>query len=99
MTAMRLFTREAFYAELVKNGFEMGEPVSSENTLWLHKETGIHFTIPHYADDGIPDFVLDSYLERVGKLYHEQGERVDCGSKQYGVSETAKKPSIILAKK
>lgn len=86
MSAMRVFTKEAFYQKLREYGFYQTEQATPDHTLWHHKESDKFFSVPHHAEDGIPDFVLDEYLSAVDKLYEAQdGE--DCGKKDYQVKQ------------
>ena len=65
---MRMLPCETFYAELEKHGFIRTTEKVSDHTLWLHKASKKHYTIPHYADM-VPDSILELYLRDAGALY------------------------------
>lgn len=98
MAAMRIMTKDEFYAELTKYGFVKSEAKTAENTLWLHEASGKSFSVPHHSEE-IPECVLNQYLAAIGKLYHEPGEEKARVDKHYEVTEKKKpEPSLKVIK-
>ena len=93
MSAMHIMNKYDFEQELQKNGFSKTSYQCTKNhSIWIHNNSGKHYTIPNIVGEGIPDSVLEHYLRAAGCLYSKQKDE-SVGSNYY---EVEKKPNLEL---
>ena len=66
--AMRIYSREEFFAELKKRGLMPTQVQTYTGRLW-RTDSGQIISVPEHSDS-YPESVLDMLLEQVDMLYH-----------------------------
>lgn len=74
--AMRLFSKQDFHDELRKYGLEPTGFKTETQELWALKEDPTKIVFVVADQEKVPDYVLDTILKKLHKLYHPEGDNL-----------------------
>lgn len=75
--AMRLFSKNDFYAELKRRGLEPTGFTAGNQELWALKDDPARTVFVVTDQERIPDYVLDTILQKLNRLYHPEGPAME----------------------
>ncbi len=90
--AMRLYSREEFCAELKKYDFIQSAETVGPLEFWHEKDNKDHGFWLATDQEFFPDYILDRYLEKVGRLYKGEDPTLN---KTYHIQGNSGKPSAL----